>query len=128
MIGCGLSKKRTFLEDLAVGSLLHDVGKIWISESILKKKGSLTPEEIAEIKKHPEYGQEILSRYNCIPAASIGVAVQHHERYDGSGYPCRLSSDDIGLLPGWLWLLMFFDALTADRPYRKAYFPMRLSK
>mgnify|MGYP000862521427 CR=1 FL=1 len=123
LIGCGLSKKRTFLEDLAVGSLLHDVGKIWINESILKKKGSLTPEEIAEIKKHPEYGQEILSRYNCIPAASIGVAVQHHERYDGSGYPCRLSGDDIGLLSRLVMVVDVFDALTADRPYRKALLP-----
>ena len=67
LIGCGLSKKRTFLEDLAVGSLLHDVGKIWISESILKKKGSLTPEEIAEIKSIRNMGKNTqpLQLHSC---------------------------------------------------------------
>lgn len=120
-VDLGLPKPR--LEDLATGALLHDMGKIWVDEKILKKKGSLTPEEYEEIKKHPAFGYEILSYQRNIPPDSAKVVVQHHERCDGTGYPYRL---DIGNIHPYSRLVMVvdvYDALTADRPYRSSLQP-----
>lgn len=106
------------LEELGGGALLHDLGKIWISEFTLKKKGSLTPEEYHEVKKHPTFGFEILTSQANYSPNSAKVVAQHHERCDGSGYPYNLEKDDIHFYARLVMIADVYDALTADRPYR----------
>lgn len=101
------------------GALLHDIGKIGIPEAILNKPGKLTPEEFAIIKQHPEIGERI-----CRPlrfGAEISPIVRgHHERWDGGGYPDGLAGDAIPLGARIVAVADAFDAMTTDRPYRKA--------
>ncbi|NLM46376.1 MAG: HD-GYP domain-containing protein [Firmicutes bacterium] len=123
MIANELRMPRRQLEELAVGALLHDVGKIYVNQAILKKEGSLSPEEYEEIKKHPVYGYDILSQQKNIAFDSIKVVAQHHERCDGSGYPLQLCGEDIHDYAKLVMIADVFDALTANRPYRKAMRP-----
>ncbi len=101
------------------GALLHDIGKIGISEAILNKPGKLTPEEFAIIKQHPEIGERI-----CRPlrfGADVAPIVRgHHERWDGGGYPDGLAGEAIPLGARIVAVADAFDAMTTDRPYRKA--------
>jgi len=113
-----LALSQSRLEELGAGALLHDLGKIWISEFTLKKKGSLTPEEYSEVKKHPSFGFEILTSQANFSPNSAKVVAQHHERCDGSGYPHNLEKDDIHSYARLVMIVDVYDALTADRPYR----------
>ena len=101
------------------GALLHDVGKLGVSNSILDKPGKLTDEEFAQVKRHPKYTEEILSKISIFRELAL-VAGAHHERLDGKGYHKGLSGDQIGLETRILTLADIFDALTANRPYRPA--------
>lgn len=107
------------LEDIEIACLFHDVGKIRIRDSILHKRGGLTPAEFGEMKKHAEYGAEILSKapslYRFIPAVR-----HHHEWYNGSGYPDGLSGEQIPRPAAIISLADAYDAMTSNRPYRKA--------
>lgn len=114
--GMGIPSVR--MEELGAGALLHDLGKIWVNEDILKKPGSLTPEEYDEIKRHPAYGFEILTSQVNFSTNSAKVVVQHHERCDGSGYPQKLKKEDIHWYALLVMVVDVYDALTADRPYR----------
>jgi len=107
------------LEHIKYAGLLHDIGKIGISESILNKPGKLTDEEYGQIKKHSELGARIISN---IPFLSqLVVLVQHHhEYYNGKGYPFGLAGDEIPLGSRMLSVSDTYDAMTSDRPYRKA--------
>jgi len=105
------------LEDLEVACLFHDVGKIKIPDSILLKEGKLEEQEMVEMRKHPEYGSEILTKAPSL-VKYIPVVRHHHEWYDGRGYPDGLSKDDIPLTASIASLADVFDALTSDRPYR----------
>jgi HD-GYP domain-containing protein (c-di-GMP phosphodiesterase class II) len=108
------------LSRLGLGALLHDVGKIRIDESILNKKEALTPEEWKLIKKHPQYGFEIILETDIIPHDSHYPILQHHEREDGSGYPrCRISSE-IHNYSKIVAIADVFDAMTTRRVYRNA--------
>ncbi len=98
-------------------ALLHDVGKIGIPNDIINKKGKLTPEEYAVIKKHPVIGKQILSSIVEFPYLSIG-ANSHHERYDGKGYPERLKGEDIPRLARIIAVADAYDAMASDRSYR----------
>jgi HD-GYP domain-containing protein (c-di-GMP phosphodiesterase class II) len=100
-------------------ALLHDIGKLGVSNSILEKPGKLTDEEWDEIKRHPTLGELILSRVAAF-ADLAEVAGAHHERLDGTGYPKALRSRHISLDARIVAVADVFDALTADRPYRKA--------
>jgi len=104
--------------ELQLASQLHDVGKIGVPEAVLNKPGKLDPEEMRIIQKHPVIGYQILS-----PAKFLrGVAklvVEHHERFDGNGYPNGKTGEEISILGRILCLADTFDALTSDRPYRK---------
>lgn len=113
----GLSKPE--LEDLRVACMFHDVGKIKIPDSILLKKGKLDPIEITEMMHHPEYGAEILGKASSL-IRYIPVVRHHHEWYDGTGYPDGLSRDEIPLSAAITGLVDAFDAMTSDRPYRRA--------
>jgi len=101
------------------GALLHDIGKIGISDAILLKTGQLTKEEYAEIKKHPEIGVKI-----CAPLKSsrplVNIIAYHHERMDGKGYPYGLMGQEIPVEARIIAIADTFDALTSARPYRKA--------
>ena len=107
------------LEDIGRGALMHDIGKIGVPDSILLKPGPLTPAEWVEMRKHPEIGYRILESIEFLkPAAEIVLA--HQERWDGSGYPRKLAAEQIPLGARIFMIADTLDAVTSDRPYRKA--------
>lgn len=112
----GLSENE--INDLRYAAILHDIGKIGISANILNKKGKLTDEEFEEIKKHPAIAYNILKDVEFLQNGLSGI-LQHHERYDGTGYPNGLKRDDICIFGRILCVADAFDAMTSDRPYRK---------
>ncbi len=112
----GLDKRRR--EELVFGSLLHDLGKIGISERILLKPGQLTPEERAVVQLHPRIGYRLVSRIASLEPVALGV-LHHHERWDGSGYPGRLKGEQIPLEARIIGVADAFSAMTADRPYSR---------
>lgn len=121
--GVALGYDELKLRDLGVGALLHDLGKVKIDEDIYNKPDRLTDEEFAEIKTHSEQGFEILRKVSEISTLSAHVAFQHHERFDGTGYPRNLKGQDIHEFARIVALADVYDALTASRPYRKAMMP-----
>ena len=110
---------RESLEHITRGSLLHDIGKMAISDEILRKKGPLTPEERAIMQKHPVFAYEMLSPIEFLRPA-IDIPYCHHEKWDGSGYPRGLKQDEIPFAARIFPVIDVWDALTSDRPYRKA--------
>lgn len=110
-------KNETECEQVYYAGLLHDVGKIGISDSIICKEGRLTDEEYNAIKKHPSLGNDILQRINKMPYLSIG-ANSHHERYDGKGYPSGLTGENIPELARIIAVADAYDAMTSKRSYR----------
>jgi len=113
----GVSKARR--RWLVRAALLHDVGKLGVSNEILDKPGKLDADEWAAIKRHPVMGAEILSRMQAFGSLAA-IAHEHHEKLDGTGYPRGLSGDEIGLETRIVTVADIFDALTAERPYRPA--------
>ena len=107
------------IEKLRLAALLHDIGKIGIDESILRKPAKLSPSEFEEIKKHPIYAANILE---TIPQLHeiIPVIKHHHERFDGNGYPDGLKGEKIPYSARIIAIADTFDAMSSDRPYRKA--------
>ena len=106
---------------LELSGLLHDVGKIGVSDAILNKPGKLTEEEFTEVRRHPGHGAAILSNIQSARVAKLLPGVMyHHERWDGRGYPEGLKGEDIPLLGRVLAVADFIDALTSDRSYRPA--------
>jgi HD-GYP domain-containing protein (c-di-GMP phosphodiesterase class II) len=106
------------LELLIYAALLHDIGKIGIPNCILNKKGPLTPEEWQEITKHPSAGRAIIEKTFLRDAGPI--IEQHHEQYDGTGYPFGLKGDEILVESRIIAVVDAFDAMISDRPYRAA--------
>ena len=101
---------------------LHDVGKIGISDTILLKPGRLTPEEFELIKTHCVIGHQILMRHHTpLLQMASNIALCHHEKWDGTGYPQGLSGEDIPLEGRLVAIADVFDALTSERPYKKAW-------
>lgn len=101
-----------------MGTQMHDLGKIWIPESILKEGNPLTPEENDLIKLHPEKGAEIAIELD-FPEIIVAMILNHHENWDGSGYPQGLKGSEIPLLARVLRLADFFDAIQSPRPYHQ---------
>ena len=108
------------VEIINEAALLHDVGKIGVSESILNKQGPLTAAEYEEMKKHVDHSVGII-RYLPSLDFVIPAVIGHHERYDGTGYPRRVAGEDIPLSARILCVADSFDAMTSDRVYKKAY-------
>ncbi len=123
IVGLFLKFKRDQLKTLGLAALLHDVGRTRVPKSILYKPASLTDEEFAQVKKHTVYGYEMLKTYRQLPETVSLTALQHHERLDGTGYPNGLKGEEIGLFARIVAVADVFDALIADRPFRKAFFP-----
>lgn len=107
------------MEDIEIACLFHDVGKIKIPDAILHKTGRLDPAEWEEMKRHPEYGAEILGKAPSL-RRFIPAVRHHHEWYDGSGYPDGLRGEAIPRAAAIISLADAYDAMTSDRPYRKA--------
>ncbi|NMC50305.1 MAG: response regulator [Desulfovibrio sp.] len=118
--GLGLGEEEAQLVEQA--SPMHDIGKIGIPDSILLKPGKLTPEEWEVMKKHTVFGARILgsSSFELLRAGEI-IALSHHEKWDGSGYPQGLSGEDIPLYGRICAVADVFDALTNRRPYKEAF-------
>ncbi len=114
----GLSKDE--MDTLNRGALLHDIGKIGIGPEILDKEGKLTKEEIKLMNEHPRLGATILSPITAY-AEVIPIVLQHHEHFNGTGYPDGLAGENISLGARILAVADRFEAMTADRPYRKAF-------
>jgi HD-GYP domain-containing protein (c-di-GMP phosphodiesterase class II) len=106
------------LHTLYMAGLLHDVGKIGIDDTVLRKPDKLTPEEFEHIKQHPELGYRILADIAQL-AAVLPAVLHHHEQWDGRGYPMKLVSDQIPLIARIVAVADAFDAMSSDRPYRK---------
>ncbi len=111
------------LRGFCSGILLHDVGKTRISTDILDKKGKLTKEEFEEIKKHPEYGIEVLDETGSEFNEERIITIQHHENDDGTGYPYELTKDEIHLCGKIARIIDLYDALTTKRSYADAVRP-----
>jgi putative nucleotidyltransferase with HDIG domain len=108
--------------DMQHGALLHDVGKIGVRDAILLKPASLTPDEWALMRKHPEIGYNILREVKFLSGAA-DIVLAHHERWDGAGYPYGLKGEDIPLGSRIFAVVDTFDTMTSDRVYRKALTP-----
>jgi response regulator RpfG family c-di-GMP phosphodiesterase len=101
------------------GALLHDIGKIGIRDRVLLKPGPLDANEWKEMKRHPELGWELLRRVEYLKSASV-IVLQHQEKWDGTGYPAGLKEDAIQIGARVFHVVDAYDAITSDRPYRKA--------
>jgi HD-GYP domain-containing protein (c-di-GMP phosphodiesterase class II) len=118
-IAAKLGLNEIVIRDIKYGAVLHDVGKIGIRDSVLNKPGKLTDEEYKEIKKHPEIGFNLLKKIKFL-APVANIVLHHQERYDGKGYPEGLKGDSIPIGSRIISVIDTFDAMTTDRPYRKA--------
>ena len=107
------------LDNVVMAALLHDIGKIGVPDHVLLKRGKLTTEEFAHIRKHPELGWMALKNMDDFKAVSL-IVLHHHERMDGAGYPGGLTGSAIPLGSRIIAVGDSFDALTTDRPYRNA--------
>ncbi len=120
LIGKRKNLSREQLTTLAKGSILHDIGKVDLNENILLKATSLTPEEYSHIKEHSTFGYALLKNNSSLAEEAKLIALQHHERLDGSGYPAGLKGDHIHLFARITAIADMFDALTTARCYRKS--------
>lgn len=121
MTGITVHFDRIKLNELGVGALLHDIGKTKVNPDILNKPDDLNRQEFDEVKRHTNYGFEILRNYPDISLLSAHIAFQHHERWDGQGYPRGLRGEDIHEYARIVAVADVYDALLADRPYRPSY-------
>ncbi|MFD2170249.1 HD-GYP domain-containing protein [Tumebacillus lipolyticus] len=117
----GLTEKQ--LLDLGVGTLLHDIGKLRLPQEILNKPGKLTNEEYELVKQHSMIGYEMLRQQDDISSLSAHVALQHHERVDGTGYPRGLSGEEMHIFGKITAVADVYEALTANRVYRSGHLP-----
>ena len=111
------------VREAGVAGLLHDVGKMAVPEAVLNKPGKLTDVEFEMVKGHPAAGAEILLSGKNVSPAAIEVALHHHEKVDGTGYPHALKGAEISLLSRMGAVCDVYDAITSDRPYKKGWDP-----
>jgi HD-GYP domain-containing protein (c-di-GMP phosphodiesterase class II) len=115
------------LGHLSRGAMLHDIGKMGVSDLILKKPGDLTPEERLEMQKHPQFAFEMLNPIAYLQPA-IDIPYCHHEKWDGSGYPRGLAGDQIPLSARIFSIVDVWDAVSHDRYYHKALPPDKVAE
>lgn len=118
-IGSAIGLDDEDIQALHRGAYLHDLGKIAIPDAILSKAGALTPDEIRVMQAHPVIGERLCQQLRTLTPVRP-IIRSHHERLDGSGYPDGLSGDDVPLLAQITAIVDVFDALTTERPYRRA--------
>ena len=124
-VGEELKLSATARRHLAVGGLLHDIGKLSVPLEILNKPGKLTDDEFAAIKRHPGDGRRLLEELGGFPEAVRELVSDHHERLDGSGYPRGLQGRELSVETRILAVVDVYDALVSDRVYRAAWSPDR---
>jgi putative two-component system response regulator len=122
---CGIAEED--IQELRMAALLHDIGKIGIPGSILTKEGPLTKDERRKIQEHPEIGYKILAPMDCNRRARDWV-YQHHERWDGRGYPCQLRGEEVALPGRILIVAEVYDALATARSYKEAWPVARIAE
>jgi HD-GYP domain-containing protein (c-di-GMP phosphodiesterase class II) len=120
-----LFKKSTAhdMHELGAGFFLHDLGKVHINPAIINKPGKLTEDEMTRMKQHPDMGYKVLFETNQLTHECKKIVLQHHERYDGKGYPRGLKGDEIHLYGRICSIADVFDALTSERPYKQKLSP-----
>jgi len=123
VIGISLSLSKRNLTYLCIGALIHDIGKSFIPSEILQKPGSLTYEEFEIIKTHPKCGYDFLGEFLTLSSQIKMIVLQHHERFDGLGYPNGITGKKISYLARIVCIADVYDALTSDRPYKRAMCP-----
>lgn len=116
-IAAGLSLEQS--RAVRYGGILHDIGKIGVDDAILRKPGSLTPEEYAQIKQHPEFGARIVAPMRFAREVQP-IILAHHEQWNGRGYPYGLRGEEIPVGARIIAIVDAYDAMTTDRPYRQA--------
>ena len=116
------------MHELGAGFFLHDLGKVEVDESIINKPGKLTEEEMNQMKQHPLMGYKILYETNQLSHECKKIVLQHHERFDGKGYPNGLEGGDIHLYGRICSIADVFDALTSERSYRQKLDPFAALK
>lgn len=120
VIGSKMSLSNETLKQLGLAALLHDVGMQWIPKSIRAKKEKLLPKEFEAIKAHPLYSYKIMTEKLRCSKEVAGIAMRHHERWDGKGYPSHLAGDTLPLTTRILSLADAFEAMMWDKPYRES--------
>lgn len=123
VMGAALGYDQLKLRNLGIGALLHDIGKIKVPAQILNKPDKLSEEEFSFVQQHSNYGFEIIKANRELNILTAHVAYQHHEKFDGTGYPRGLKGTEITKFARIVAIADVYDALTADRPYRKRYLP-----
>jgi len=116
-VGQELGLEEAELQNLEVAALLHDIGKMGIPDSILRKPGRLDPDEYTLMKKHPEYGWAVLRMLPGFERAALDI-LHHHENFDGKGYPAGLQGSEIPIVSRIVTVIDAFDAMVSSRPYR----------
>lgn len=111
------------LEKLALGTLVKDVGHAAIDKRLMSKRGSLSQDEFSVVQSHVEEGLAVLEATTRLSETSVAVVLEHHERYNGCGYPYRMAGDEISLAGRMAAIVDTYDAMTSDRPYRPAISP-----
>ncbi|NLV91222.1 MAG: HD-GYP domain-containing protein [Firmicutes bacterium] len=122
-VGLAMGLNIPMANELAMGALLHDIGKVLVGPDIIQSPTGLTAAEWEEVKRHPEYGFDLLRRNHQVSARVAHVAYQHHERIKGQGYPRKLRGDEIHLFARIVAVTDSYDAMTADRVYRSGRQP-----
>ena len=117
----GLDEPQT--REAGLAGLLHDVGKMMMPLDVLNKPGALTDDEFAIMRDHPTRGFEMLKEGTSVPEAALDVALRHHEKMDGTGYPGKLAGEQISLLSRMGAVCDVYDAITSNRPYKNAWDP-----
>jgi HD-GYP domain-containing protein (c-di-GMP phosphodiesterase class II) len=126
ILGEGLGLDGPALSTLKFGALLHDIGKLGISPGILQKQAPLSAEEYELVKEHPVIGERIISPVEFLQAARP-IIRNHHERWDGRGYPDGLRGEEIPLGARIVAIADFYDAMLEDRPYRRGLDPAKVA-
>jgi len=123
VFGRHLNFTESVLNELGIGALLHDIGKMRIPINVLNKPGPLTEDELALVRKHPTFGAEILKKTSGVSQTAVDIAYCHHERVDGEGYPRGLKADEISLFSKMVAVVDVYDAITSNRVYHHGMSP-----
>ncbi len=127
-LGCKFKLETRAIQDLGLGGMLFDIGKKTIPDEVLEKKGKLTPEEWQFIRKHPSAGKKVLNDMKCFSPGILNMAMEHHEKFDGSGYPFGLTGEKISYVARICTISDVFNALVCKREHRPSFSPFEALK